>query len=364
MKTRTSAFAWLNQHSTLWIFIVPLVVTALIVVLFGTSLVDSIFTYFCINLMMVIGLQVFMGNSGILAWTHVGFVGIGAYAASILSTAPDVKRMGVPNMYPFLVDLQVPVVLALILGAVVAALIAALIAWPLMRLSDAAGVITIFATLIVIHVVMTQWDNVTNGPRTFFGVQPFTTTWVAVLGAVLTLVGAYFFRESSLGLRLRASRDDRFAAVAVGINVVKVRYLSFILSAFIAGLAGGLWAHFITSFSPKSFYITETFLLLTMLVVGGAGSVSGAFVGTALITLVRELLRQFENVLNNAGLGNMEFFGITEIFLAIFMIVVLIWRPQGIVGGREITWPLFKTRERAGLSAESEPAPLSGSLPK
>ena len=341
---------WLDQHSTLWIFIIPLFVAAIFVDLFASSLIVSIYTYFLINLMMVVGLQIFMGNSGVLAWTHVGFVGIGAFASAILSTPPDVKAMGVPNMYPFLVQIQMPVLPALLIGGVAAALIAALIAWPLMRLSDAAGVITIFATLIVIHVVMTQWDNVTNGPRTFFGVPFYTTVWIALIGAVIVLVIAHFFRDSSLGLRLRATRDDRYAASAVGINIVKVRYLSFVLSALTAGVAGGIWAHFITSFSPASFYITETFFLLTMLVIGGAGSVSGAVLGAVAVTLVRELLRQVEGSLNNAGFVSMEFFGLTEIVLAIFVIAVLIWRPGGITGGREITLPLFGGRRRARAS--------------
>jgi branched-chain amino acid transport system permease protein len=295
--------------------------------------------------MMVIGLQLFMGNSGVLAWTHIGFVGVGAYAASILSTSPAIKHIGVPNMYPFLADLQIPVIPALILGALVAALLAALIAWPLMRLSDAVGVITIFSALIIMHVVMTQWDNVTNGPRTFFGVEAFTTLWVALFGAMISIVIASIFRESPLGLQLRASRDDRHAAVSVGINIVKVRYFSFILSAFMAGLAGGVWAHFITAFSPKAFYLTEIFVLLSMLVIGGSGSVSGALVGTVIVTLVRELLRQFENILNNSNLG-LQFFGITEIILAIFMVVVLIWKPGGIVGGRELTWENFRKKPK------------------
>lgn len=355
MNWKQQAAAFLRTHSTLWIFIVPLVGGALLVSLSSSVLLDSIYSYFCITLMLVVGLQVFMGNSGILAWTHVGFMGIGAFASSILSTEPEVKRMGVPNMYPTLVEIQLPILPSLVIGALVAALIAAIIAWPLMRLSDAAAVITIFATLIVIHVIMNQWDNVTNGPRTFFGIQFYTTIWVALTGAVLTLIIAYFFRESTLGLQLRATRDDRYAAMAVGINMIKVRYLTFVLSAFLAGLGGGLWAHYITSFSPKSFYISETFLLISMLVIGGSGSVSGAIAGTAIVTIVRELLRQLENVLNNTGLLSMEFFGLTEIFLAIFMIIVLVWRPGGIVGGREITWTIFKPRRKAEPAAEHNP---------
>ncbi len=337
MKSSQINENWISRYSTLWLLLLPIIIGGAIVNLFFSPLIVSIYTYFCINLVMVVSLQIFMGNSGILAWTHVGFIGIGAYASSICSVAPSIKQMGVPNMYPFLVQIQLPVTLSILIGAIVAALVAALIAWPLMHLSDAVGIITIYATLIVMHVVMTQWDNVTNGPRTFFGVQPYTTLWVAIFGAVLTILIAFLFRESSLGIKLRASRDDRIAATAIGINVVKVRYFSFILSALLAGFAGGLWAHFITSFSPKSFYVAQIFLLLTMLVIGGSGSVSGAVAGTAIVTIIREFLRQFENYLNNASFTNMEFFGITEIILAIAMIGILALRPMGIVGGKELT---------------------------
>ena len=199
------------ERVTIWFFIVVLLVVAALVNVFAPFVYVGIYTYFCVALVLVLGLQMFMGNSGILNWTYVGFVGIGAYAASILSTAPLVKQMGVPNMYPALVKLQMPVLPAVIVGGLVAALLAAVIAWPLMRLSDAVGVITLFATLIVIHVVMTQWDNVTNGPRTFFGVQQYTTIYVAAFAACITLLIAHFFRESSsaCGCERRATIDTQ-----------------------------------------------------------------------------------------------------------------------------------------------------------
>ncbi|MHB1340374.1 MAG: branched-chain amino acid ABC transporter permease [Coriobacteriia bacterium] len=338
-----SRFAtWAREHSTVPLFIIPLVIGGFLVNAFGSSLTLNVYTYFCVSLTMVFGVQIFMGNSGILSWTHIGFVGIGAYAAGILSTAPMVKSMGVPNMYPALVELNMPVIPAILIGGLIAAAVAAVIGYPLMRLSDFAGVITLFATLIVIHVVMTQWDNVTNGPRTFFGVPEFTTLWVALVAALIAIVLAYWFRESALGLRLRASRDDRYAAAAVGINVVLVRYYSFVLSALVAGLAGGVWAHFITSFSPKAFYISEMFLLLSMLVIGGAGSISGAITGTAFVTVAREGLRQIEAWINNAHVLPFDVYGLTELVMALLMIIVLIWRPGGVIGGQELRWPRRK----------------------
>lgn len=312
-----------------------LVALALAIVASGDQLLLGIGTFAFVSMTMALGFQIFMGNSGILSWTYIGFVGIGAFVSSIVSTPTIVKSMAVPNMYPFLVQIQFHPVIGFLAGSLVAALIAAIIAWPLMRLSDAVGVITQFAALIVINVVLTQWDNVTNGPRTFFGVPQFTTIWVALAGALIALCIAYYFRESSLGLRLRASRDNRYAAIAVGVDVVKVRYLSFILSAGIGGFAGGLWAHYITSFQPKTFYIVEMFVLLSMLVIGGAGSVTGAVMGTVVITVARQGLRQVENVLGFAGFS---VFGLTEICLALFMIIILIWKPAGLSGGRELEW--------------------------
>ncbi len=337
------------------------VITFAVLLAVGAVLVNSsaprvwigIYTYFCVTLMLVLGLQMFMGNSGILNWTYVGFVGIGAYVSSILSVTPSVKALGVPNMYPALVELHLPVVPAILVGALVAAALAAAIAWPLMRLSDAVGVITLFAALIVMHVIMTQWDNVTNGPRTFFGVQEFTTIWIAVGGAIVTLIGAHMFRESSLGLRLRASRDDRFAAPAIGISVVRVRYLTFVLSSFVAGLGGGLWAHYITSFSPKSFYVAEMFVLMTMLVIGGAGSITGAALGSAVITILRQGLLQLESYLNNSGVISFEVYGLTELGMAFLLIVMLIWRPDGIIGGRELHLPFLRRRIAAADAAET-----------
>lgn len=346
MSVLEHAISWTRQHSTLPLLMVPLIVAGVAIEAVGSSLLVNVYTYFCVSLIMVLSLQMFMGNSGILSWTHVGFVGIGAYAAGILSTSPVVKGMGVPNMYPQLVQLQIPVLPAILVGGLVAAMVAALIGYPLMRLSDFAGVITLFATLIVIHVVLTQWDNVTNGPRTFFGIPEFTTLTVALVGAVLALGIAHWFRESGLGLRLRASRDDRYAAMVVGIDIVRSRYFAFVLSALIAGLAGGVWAHFITAFSPKAFYIGEMFILLSMLVIGGSGSISGAVAGTTIVTIARELLRQVEASINNAGVLSFEVYGLTELVMAVLMVIVLIWRPGGVIGGQELRWPLFKRMKK------------------
>lgn len=346
---------WFSSYSTIFIIAIPMLIIAAFTDLFAGSLLVRIVTALFINVIVVLGMQVFMGNSGILAWAHVGFMGVGAYISSICSMAPDMKSVAVPQIYPFLLNLHLPFIPSILVGTLVAMVIAALISYPLMRLSDTTAAISSFALLIIINSVLIHWDKVTNGPRTLFGVDEKTTVWIAVIGAILILIFAYLFKESSLGLKLRASRDDYFAASAMGINITRVRYYSFVIGAAIAGFGGGLWAHYITSFTPAAFYMTETFNILAMLVVGGPLGISGAVTGTFLVTIAREGIRAIENYINLHHVLPFEVIGLTEVFLATALIVILIFRPQGILGGKELRW----RRKTAAKSRIESPVPAS-----
>jgi branched-chain amino acid transport system permease protein len=360
MKIKPQLFEWLSEHSTIPILIVPLLLIALFTDLIGNTLFERIIITMFINLILVLGLQIFMGNGGILNFAHIGFMGIGAYASVLFSMTPQAKTIGLPDLYPFLNPIHLPFWLSLLIGAGIAALIAAIISFPLMRLSDAAAVITTFALLVIIHVVLVHWDNVTNGPQTLFGVDRYTYLWTGVVWGIGFVILAYLFKESSLGLKLRASRDDEYAAATSGINIVIVRWVAFILSAFMAGIGGGLWAHFITSFSPKAFYLTETFVILAMLVVGGPSGVSGAVIGTIVVTAVREGLRFVENAINISQLMTNTLVGFTEVFLAIALILILILRPSGIMGGREIRWPRKESQPAATKDRTEELVEIKG----
>jgi branched-chain amino acid transport system permease protein len=295
---------------------------------------EDVATNGCITLVMVMGFQLFMGNSGILNWSYVGYVGIGAFASAICSMQPELKRQQLPEMYDVLVGINMPYPVALLVGALVAALIAAIIGFPLARLSDMAGAIAQFALLVVINVILAQWQEVTNGPRTFtLGGTRQTTIWVALILALVAIFIAYFFKESALGLRLRTSREDRYAAASVGVNVVATRYFGYVISAGVGGLAGGMFSHYILSITAKSFYMSELFLVLSMVIIGGSMSVTGAFFGAILITVFRQGLRQVEAGLTNSG---WDVSGITEIILAVLMIAFLVWRPHGIAASWEV----------------------------
>jgi branched-chain amino acid transport system permease protein len=166
-------------------------------------------------------------------------------------------------------------------------------------------------------------------------------------------------------LKLRASREDEDAAASLGVNVPLTRWIAFVVSVFFSGLGGALWAHFIQQFSPHDFYLKETFLVIAMLVIGGAGSVSGAAVGAVAVALTSEWLRQTENWVNiqrstGTAFGKLipfQLVGFTEIVVAVAMIVVLTLRPSGLTRGREIVWPRGRPRPPAnGRSVAGEPA--------
>lgn len=302
----------------------------------GIRLYDRIATNLCISLVLVLGLQVFMGNSGILSFAHMGFMGIGAYASAVLTIPVQMKGMALPDLYPFMQGIALSPYLAIVAAGLVAALVAAAVSYPLMRLSDAAAVITSFALLVVLYTVMTHWSAVTNGPRTLFGLPKATDIYLASLVAVLALVGALAFKESRTGRLLRASRDDELAAAAIGANIPQLRWRAFVLAALFAGIGGALWGHFITSFSPRAFYLKETFLILSMLVIGGPNTVTGAVIGTFIVTAAYESLRSVEGMLNEARVMNEPVIGLTEIVLALAMIGVLVLKPGGIFPTREI----------------------------
>jgi branched-chain amino acid transport system permease protein len=302
----------------------------------GVRLYSRIALNLCIALILVLWLQVFMGNSGILSFAHIGFMGIGAYTTAVLTIPAQMKGMALPDLYPFLVEVQLSPYLGILIGGLTAALVAAAVSYPLMRLSDAAAVITSFALLMVLHTVMTNWSVLTNGPRTLFGLPKATDLPMAAGAAILAVITALAFKESRTGLLLRTSRDDEVAAGAMGAHIPRLRWRAFVLSALFAGIAGALWGHFITSFSPRAFYLKETFVILGMLVIGGANTVTGAVIGTFIVTAAFETLRAVEAVLNRAQIFSEQVVGLTEVALALAMIAVLSLRPGGLFSTREI----------------------------
>lgn len=289
-----------------------------------------------IMLVLVVGLAVFIGGSGIFSFGHLAFMGVGAYTTAIVTMSPTQKSFQLPGLPSWLASLQVPGTQAALLSGAVATVFAVLVSLPVLRLSGLTASLATVAILIAVHSVFQNWDAVTRGSAGLILDADPPSIWSLLVWACLAVVVAVVFRQSRAGMRLVASREDEVAARALGIRVWWERGLGFAASAFVVGVAGSLFARYFGSLNPESFYLTTTFTAVAMLVVGGLTSVSGAVVGTIVLSVALELLRAVERGVTIGGWEIPHRSGLTEVGLAVVLLVVLIALPAGITGGREL----------------------------
>ncbi|MGE4064795.1 MAG: branched-chain amino acid ABC transporter permease [Rhodospirillaceae bacterium] len=294
-------------------------------------------TEMLIRLTVVVGLYVFIGNSGIVSFGHIGFMCIGAYAAAWATIDPAWKQVMLSGLPLALQENAYPFPAAVLGAALLAAAVALALGAALMRLNGLAASIATFAFLAIVNSVYSNWDTVTGGTSSLIGIPTTVGPWTALAFAGIAIVVAYAFQQSRYGLMLRASRDDEAAARACAVNVARVRLIAFVWSAFLVGMGGALYAHFLGVLTTDAFYIVLSFVTLSMLVVGGIGSLTGAVVGTVAVTLVVETLRAGER---GVSLGGDPLFslpsGSQEIGLGLVMALILIFRPTGLARNREL----------------------------
>ncbi len=329
-----------------------LVVTAIVALgSLGNDELQVTITEMMIRLVVVVGIYLFIGNSGILSFGHIGFMCIGAYAAAWATVDPTWKQMMLTGLPDFLQNNQYGFLPAVAGGGLLAAFVALLLGSAIMRLSGIAGSIATFAFLAIVQSVYSNWESVTAATSSIIGVPTVVGPWVAWLFAIGALVLAYVFQISRFGLMLRASRDDEVAAKSSAVGIVKVRLIAFVVSAFIVGVAGALYAHFLGILTADTFYLSLTFVTLAMLVVGGVGSLTGAVTGVIVVTVVVEVLRHMEAGVA-VGATNLHLpQGSQEIGLGIIMALVMIFRPSGLARGREVPWPFTPAARRAKVPA-------------
>ena len=305
----------------------------------GSTVLQRNATTALIDIVLVVGLYLFAGNSGILSFGHISFMAIGAYVTALLTVPVERKEVLLPELPDFLLNASLDPLPAALASVGAASLFGLVIALPITRLSGLAASLAMFAVLLIVHVVASNWDDVTRGKGSMIGVPATITVWWALLGAIGAIVVAFLFQESKLGLRLRASREDEVAARAVGSSVVFDRCVAFVLSAALVGLGGFLYAQFQTSFNPDAFYLQITFVTIAMLVIGGLGSLAGAVIGVAVVSSLTEGLRQVESGVDLGFARVSAPRGLAEVGLAVLMLAILVFRPAGITGGREFHWP-------------------------
>jgi branched-chain amino acid transport system permease protein len=366
MTTPSLDIAWIRERLT-----TPLLLAGIILffVLLATVRDDVVFervvTVMFIHVLLAVALQAFMGNSGLGSFGQYAFGLIGAYSSIWFSLSPAQKDLALPDMPTtwWLYEQQTSFLVAAVMGGLTALLVGAILGGALVRLRGASFTIATFAFLIVTHSVALQWSQVTRGSRTVLGIPQHTTLIAAAFWAIVAIIITYAFKESTFGLKLRSSREDEEAAASIGVNVKLMRWTAWCLSVFLSGFGGALWAHFIQQFSPQSFYLRETFLIVAMLVIGGSGSVSGATIGAVAVAMSSEGMRQFENWWNlnrqtGTAIGDLlpfQLIAFSEIVIAIAMILVLVLRPRGILGSQELSLGMIRRRRRPPTAGSVEP---------
>lgn len=313
-----------------------LVIIGVVAAYFGTRYQLRLVYSAYVNLLVVLGLQVFMGNARVTNLSHSAFMGIGAYVAAICVTPQNIKAISLPDapwgLNAFALD---PVTSALIAIAVTG-LIALLVGIVIVRLSGIGATIVSLAVLVIIHSLFLYRTDIFKGNQAFFGIpQVFSLTSVVIL-AVIVVFATRLFRESRWGIALRASADDEVGASTMGVNIYRLRLIAWVMSGVLLAIAGIAYAYYLGTISARPFYFNHVFLTLAMLILGGMRTITGAVLGCFLISFGLEWVRWLETGPLLLGIDLPEALGLSGIALGAVIVLTMALRPGGIMGEREI----------------------------
>ena len=309
-----------------------------------------------LNGVMVVGTQIFAGNTGVLSFGHVAFAAIGAYTTAILSTPTSVKATTIEHAPFGLANVHLPIPLSILVAVLVTVAIAALVGIAVCRMHGVPGSIVTFALLMVTNSILVNWKSLTGGAEAFYGIPTGTTMWWALLALLPTVMVGRLFMTSRVGLRARAAREDEIAASSMGVSIHRSRYVAFVLSSAFAALGGALLAHLLGAINPSMFGENLMFLQIAMLVLGGMYSVTGALLGTALITAVSELMRWLGDGPMVGPFQVPVIHGLSSMAYGAIILAVMVWWPAGILSDREVDGLWARRRKRS--TAETVPQPL------
>ena len=319
----------------------------IVVVGIGASLVSRANEIHFLNALaavaIVVAIYVFVGSTGVLSFGQISFVALGAFAAGVMTVPLDSKVGVLPDLYPLLRDHTIGSAASLVLAAAVGGVFAFLVGLPLMRLSGLAAGNATFAVLEITHNLLREWTKIGPGATTLSLVPETTGALQATLGALIVVVLAFAYQRSPLGRKARATREDPAAAQAVGISVHRQRLWAFTLSGALCGFAGGLLVHMLGSITTEQVYLELTFLTLAMLVIGGITSLWGAVVGALAVSGLDSFLGNAEDGISVGLTLNLPE-GSRLVILGGLMALMLILRPSGITGGREVSFAWLRRR--------------------
>lgn len=280
---------------------------------------DNILVQIGINVILAVGLNLIIGFSGQFSLGHAGFMAIGAYAAALIS-------MNTPTYGGFFLGMAV--------GVLIAGIVAVGVGIPTLRLSGDYLAIATLGVAEIIRILLINFKEITNGPSGLFGIEPFVD-WQMVYGfmAITTLFIVNYIR-SGAGRATMAIREDEIAAEAMGVNTTKYKVMAFTFGAMTASIAGSLYAGYLQSIAPKDFAFTKSVDILILVVLGGIGSVTGTFIAAILLGIINMYLQDF---------GTLRM-----IIYALTLIILMIFKPGGLLGTKELSVKKILTKFKKG----------------
>ena len=304
----------------------------LLCLLFDTGILGKKSAYF--NGLVVIGmfytiivcsLNLLTGYMGEFSLGHAGFMSIGAYASAIVTTLIQ-DQTDLPAVLLYLI--------AIIAGGLAAGLIGVLVGIPALRLSGDYLCIVTVAVAEIVRVVLSNFGipaitgKATFG-KSFAGIAKVSDYHYVYITMVICIFIMYCYIRSRYGRALIAIREDRIAAAASGINVTKTKVLTFTISAFFAGVSGAIYAHYITTLVPTYFNFSKSSEFLAIVILGGSGSLPGSIVAAPILSALPQLISYVVPA----------FASYRMLIYAIILVVVMIFKPTGLFGGREFSLP-------------------------
>lgn len=288
-----------------------------------TTLVAVMF----INAALAVSLTLTNGMTGMFSLGHPAFMTIGAYVAAILTFPSRRKASMLPDLPEFVAGLDLSLLPAALIAGLTGALIAFLVGLPVLRLRGHYLAVATLGLIVIVQGLALNWNGITRGGAGLSGIPRLSNIWWAFGFMVLTFAVAWRIKHSSLGRAMMATRENDLAAECTGIDTVRMRMLAFVLGAFFAAVAGALMVHLISVVTPRTYSILLAFNLVVMIVIGGSGSIVGAVLAAFAITGLSEMLRPVEE---SFGL-----YGMSQVIVALSLIMVLYFRPQGLFGSGE-----------------------------
>lgn len=308
-----------------------------------SSFALRIFNLCGIYIVLALSLNLINGFTGLFSLGHAGFMALGAYVCALLTMSPDQKAVNffMSPIVPFLANVELPFVFALIAAGLVAALVGFLIGTPVLRLHDDYLAIATLGFAEIIRVVLTNLQSVTNGALGLKGLPHYSTTYTIWLLAAISIVFMFALVRSSFGRACMAVRDNEIAAQAMGINIAKIKVQAFTISSFMAGIGGALLGHLIRTIDPKMFTFSLTYNIVLIVVLGGNGSITGSVLAAIVVTISMEALRFLDSSLNFVFFQTPALPGLRMVVFSLLLLIVVIYRQQGLMGKKELSWDMI-----------------------